>query len=98
MTAGSALEPRCSSRSPASPSPSRRWRSAAPLFALAAALVAVLGLYELYSLTAAARPLRWAGYLGTVLIVALAWGLGRRASAASWPASASRSPWWRSPP
>ena len=45
-----------------------------PLFAFAAALVAVLGLYELYSLTAAARPLRWAGYLGTVLIVALAYG------------------------
>ena len=29
-------------------------------------LIAVLGLYELYSLTAAARPLRWAGYLGTL--------------------------------
>lgn len=43
-----------------------------PLFALAAALVAVLGLYELYSLTAAARPLRWAGYLGTLLIILLA--------------------------
>ncbi len=43
-----------------------------PLFALAVALVAVLGLYELYSLTAAARPLRWAGYLGALLVVALA--------------------------
>ena len=44
-----------------------------PLFALAVAVVAVLGLYELYSLTAAARPLRWAGYLGTLLVVELAW-------------------------
>jgi phosphatidate cytidylyltransferase len=44
-----------------------------PVFALAVALVAVLGLYELYSLTAAARPLRWAGYLGTLLCVGLAW-------------------------
>jgi phosphatidate cytidylyltransferase len=43
-----------------------------PLFAFAAALVAVLGLYELYSLTAAARPLRWAGYLGSLLVVGLA--------------------------
>jgi phosphatidate cytidylyltransferase len=43
-----------------------------PLFALATALVAVLGLYELYSLTAAARPLRWAGYLGALLVVGLA--------------------------
>ena len=43
-----------------------------PLFALAVALVAVLGLYELYSLTAAVRPLRWAGYLGTLLVIGLA--------------------------
>ena len=35
-------------------------------FAMVMAVVAVLGLYELYSLTAAQRPLRWAGYLGTV--------------------------------
>jgi phosphatidate cytidylyltransferase len=45
-----------------------------PLFALAAAAIGVLGLYELYSLTAAQRPLRWAGYVGTVLTIVLAWG------------------------
>ncbi|MGE0248283.1 MAG: phosphatidate cytidylyltransferase [Thermoleophilia bacterium] len=43
------------------------------VFALAVALIAVLGLNELYSLTAAQRPLRWAGYLGTVLVILLAW-------------------------
>ncbi len=43
-------------------------------FALVAAAIGVLGLYELYSLTAAQRPLRWAGYAGTLLIVLLAWG------------------------
>ena len=42
-------------------------------FALVMALIGVLGLYELYSLTAAQRPLRWAGYLGTVLVILLAW-------------------------
>jgi phosphatidate cytidylyltransferase len=42
-------------------------------FALTMAVIAVLALYELYSLTAAARPLRWAGYLGTLLIVMFAW-------------------------
>jgi phosphatidate cytidylyltransferase len=44
------------------------------LFAIALAAIAVLGLYELYSLTAAHRPLRWAGYAGTILVVLLAWG------------------------
>jgi phosphatidate cytidylyltransferase len=43
-------------------------------FALVMAVIAVLGLYELYSLTAAQRPLRWAGYAGTILVVMLAWG------------------------
>ena len=43
-------------------------------FALALSVVAALALYELYSLTAAARPLRWAGYLGTILTVMFAWG------------------------
>jgi phosphatidate cytidylyltransferase len=43
-------------------------------FAIVVAAVGVLGLYELYSLTAAQRPLRWAGYLGTILVVMLAWG------------------------
>jgi phosphatidate cytidylyltransferase len=42
-------------------------------FALVVALVAVLGLFEFYSLTAARRPLRWAGYAGTILVVLLAW-------------------------
>jgi phosphatidate cytidylyltransferase len=43
-------------------------------FAIVMAGIGVLGLYELYSLTAAQRPLRWAGYLGTLLVVILAWG------------------------
>ncbi len=42
-------------------------------FALAMAVIGVLGLYELYSLTAAQRPLRWAGYAGTILVIVLAW-------------------------
>jgi phosphatidate cytidylyltransferase len=42
-------------------------------FALVCALIAVLGLFELYSLTAALRPLRWAGYAGALLAVLLAW-------------------------
>ena len=46
-----------------------------PAFALALAVVAALGLYELYSLTAAARPLRWAGFLGTLSLIAFAWGM-----------------------
>ncbi len=43
-------------------------------FALVMAAIGVLGLYELYSLTAAQRPLRWAGYVGTILVILLAWG------------------------
>ena len=43
------------------------------LFALALAVIAALGLYELYSLTAAARPLRWAGYLGALSLIVFAW-------------------------
>ena len=43
-------------------------------FAIVVAVVGVLGLYELYSLTAAQRPLRWAGYLGAILVILLAWG------------------------
>ncbi|MGD9572695.1 MAG: phosphatidate cytidylyltransferase [Thermoleophilia bacterium] len=43
------------------------------VFALAMAVVAALALYELYSLTAAARPLRWAGFLGALLVIASAW-------------------------
>jgi len=44
-------------------------------FALALAIIAALGLYELYSLTAAARPLRWAGYLGALSLIVLAWAM-----------------------
>lgn len=43
------------------------------LFAGVVALLAIQGLVEFYSLTAASRPLRWAGYLGAVACVALAW-------------------------
>jgi phosphatidate cytidylyltransferase len=46
-----------------------------PLFALTMAALAVLGLYELYSLTAAQRPLRWAGYLGALAMIGFAWGI-----------------------
>ena len=42
-------------------------------FALVCALVAVLALYELYNLTAAFRPLRWAGYAGALAVVLLGW-------------------------
>lgn len=45
------------------------------LFAAALAVIAALGLYELYSLTAAARPLRWAGYLGALSQIMLAWSM-----------------------
>jgi phosphatidate cytidylyltransferase len=47
------------------------------LLALVLAAVAVVGLYEFYGLTAAARPLRWAGYAGVLLAVILAWAGGR---------------------
>jgi phosphatidate cytidylyltransferase len=43
------------------------------IFAGVVALVAIQGLVEFYSLTAAWRPLRWAGYLGAVLCVLLPW-------------------------
>lgn len=45
------------------------------VFAIAMAVVAALALSELYSLTAAQRPLRWAGDLGTLLTIALAWAM-----------------------
>jgi phosphatidate cytidylyltransferase len=44
-----------------------------PVFAVLAAAIALLGMNELYSLAAGYRPLRWAGHLGVVLIVLLAW-------------------------
>jgi phosphatidate cytidylyltransferase len=44
-------------------------------FALVLAVIAALGLYEFYSLTAAGRPLRWAGYLGALSLIALAWAM-----------------------
>ncbi len=47
------------------------------LFALVAGIIAVLALYELYSLTAAMRPLRWAGFLGALVTIGLAWFDGR---------------------
>lgn len=43
-----------------------------PVFAGFVAVLATLGLYELYNLTAASRPLRWAGYLGVLAIIGLA--------------------------
>lgn len=46
-----------------------------PVFALALAAIAALGLSEFYSLTAAARPLRWAGYLGALSQIVLAWAM-----------------------
>ncbi len=45
------------------------------LFAAVTGVLAILVLYEFYSLTAAWRPLRWAGYAGVIATVALAWGL-----------------------
>ena len=44
-------------------------------FALALAIVGALGLYEFYSLTAAARPLRWAGFLGALSLIVFAWAM-----------------------
>jgi phosphatidate cytidylyltransferase len=46
------------------------------LYVAAVVLIGVLALNELYSLTAAARPLRWAGYLGAILTIVLAHALG----------------------
>ena len=45
------------------------------IFAAVVGIVAILALYEFYSLTAAWRPLRWAGYVGVIATVALAWGM-----------------------
>lgn len=42
-----------------------------PAFALAVTLVAIAGLYEFYNLTAAYRPLRWAGYLTALVTIGL---------------------------
>ncbi len=42
-------------------------------FAAAMCLLACLALMEFYSLTAATRPLRWAGYAGVVLMIVMAW-------------------------
>jgi len=44
-------------------------------FAVVCAAIAVVGLFEFYNLTAAMRPLRWAGYAGVLLAVGLAWGV-----------------------
>ena len=43
------------------------------LFMAALAVLACLALLEFYSLTAATRPLRWAGYLGSLTMIFLAW-------------------------
>lgn len=44
-----------------------------PLFVAVMLALAGLALTELYSLTAASRPLRWAGYTGAGLVIVLAW-------------------------
>ena len=54
------------------------------LFAIVMAALAALGLYELYNLTAAQRPLRWAGYAGGILTVLLAWGYDPDERGVSW--------------
>jgi phosphatidate cytidylyltransferase len=45
------------------------------VFAIAMAIIAALGLRELYSLIAAQRPLRWAGDAGVLITIALSWGM-----------------------
>ena len=45
------------------------------VFALTVSLLAVLALFEFYNLTAAWRPLRWAGYLSVIGAVILAYAL-----------------------
>jgi phosphatidate cytidylyltransferase len=45
------------------------------IFAAVVGLLAILAMFEFYSLTAAWRPLRWAGYVGLVATIALAWGM-----------------------
>jgi len=47
-----------------------------PIFAVAVAVIAALALSEFYNLTAAWRPLRWAGFLAVLLAVAMTAGLG----------------------
>lgn len=42
-------------------------------FMAALCLLACLALLEFYSLTAATRPLRWAGYVGSLVMIVLAW-------------------------
>lgn len=44
-------------------------------FAACVLVVAAFALYEFYALTAAARPLRWAGYLAALIAIVLAWAL-----------------------
>lgn len=44
-----------------------------PLFVAAILLIAGLALYELYNLTAAWGPLRWAGYVGAAACILAAW-------------------------
>lgn len=45
------------------------------VFALAVTVIAVLALFEFYNLTAAWRPLRWAGYLSVIGAVVLAYAM-----------------------
>lgn len=45
------------------------------VFAVAVGLIAVIALFEFYNLTAAWRPLRWAGYLSVIGCVLLAYAL-----------------------
>ena len=51
------------------------WSSAAVCSRPSRACWRSSSLYEFYSLTAAWRPLRWAGYAGVIATVALAWAL-----------------------
>ena len=44
------------------------------IFAAVVGLIAILAMYEFYSLTAAWRPLRWAGYLAVIASILGAWG------------------------
>ncbi len=43
------------------------------IFAAVVGILAILAMFEFYSLTAAWRPLRWAGYVGLIATIALAW-------------------------
>ena len=45
------------------------------IFAAVVGILAILAMFEFYSLTAAWRPLRWAGYVGLIATIALAWGM-----------------------